>query len=188
MTTHFIDICLLPDPEFGQPLLLGALYAKLHRALVTMNSSDIGISFPGYCLRPRGLGAVFRLHSEEAALQRLMATEWMHGMRDHTNTREILPIPSITEHRQLLRRQFKTSAERMRRRRMRRKGETPEQALIAIPDEVERQPTLPFVQLRSQSTGQTFCIFLELAESLAEPRRGVFNSYGLSTTATLPWF
>lgn len=188
MTTHFIEIRLLPDPEFAQPLLLGALYAKLHRALVELGASDIGVSFPGYCLRPRGLGEVLRLHGEAAALERLMATEWMRGMRDHTAIGEALPIPKIIEHRQLLRRQFKSSADRMRRRRMRRKGETAEQASLAIPDEVERQPTLPFVQLRSQSTGQNFCMFLAMGASLAEPRNGAFNSYGLSTTATIPWF
>lgn len=188
MTTHSIDIRLLPDPEFGQPLLLGALYAKLHRALVSLDANDIGVSFPGYRLHPRGLGEVLRLHGKETALQRLMATDWMRGMRDHAATGEMLSVPESAEHRQLLRRQFKTSAERMRRRRMRRKGETLEQASLAIPEEVERRPPLPFVQLRSQSTGQTFCMFLELGEPLAEPKGGTFSSYGLSTVATIPWF
>jgi len=188
MTTHFIDIRLLPDPEFGRPLLLGALYGKLHRALVELGTSDIGVSFPGYCLRPRGLGDVFRLHGESMALQRLMATEWVSRMRDYTAVGDIQPIPVVTEHRQLMRRQFKTSVERLRRRRMRRKGETVEQASLAIPDEVERQPALPFIQLRSQSTGQPFCMFLALSEPLTTPTKGVFNTYGLSTTATIPWF
>ncbi len=34
MTTHYINITLLPDPEFSHAHLLGALVAKLHRALV----------------------------------------------------------------------------------------------------------------------------------------------------------
>ena len=34
MTTHYIDITLLPDPEFSHAHLLGALLSKLHRVLV----------------------------------------------------------------------------------------------------------------------------------------------------------
>lgn len=188
MATYFMDIRLLPDPEFGQPLLLGALYAKLHRALVQLSADDIGVSFPEYRVQPRTLGNILRLHGQEPALQRLLETDWLRGMRDHVESGPVQPIPADVAHRQLLRRQFKTSAQRLRRRRMRRKGETHEQAFAAIPDEVERQPDLPFVQLRSQSTGQTFCLFLALSEPLTEAREGVFNSYGLSTTATLPWF
>lgn len=188
MTTHFIDIRLLPDPEFGAPLLLAALYAKLHRALVELRTHDIGVSFPEYRLRPRGLGEILRLHGGEAGLQGLMTSTWMHGMRDHTVVSEIMVVPADAEQRLLQRRQFKTSVERMRRRRMRRKGESMEEASMAIPVEVERQPDLPFVKLRSQSTGQTFCIFLELGDAQGEPKNGTFNSYGLSETATIPWF
>jgi CRISPR-associated endonuclease Csy4 len=30
---HFLDIRVLPDPEFGEEMLMAALFAKLHRAL-----------------------------------------------------------------------------------------------------------------------------------------------------------
>ena len=45
MTTHYIDITLLPDPEFSHAHLLGALVAKLHRALVQGQTIDIGVSY-----------------------------------------------------------------------------------------------------------------------------------------------
>ena len=32
---HYLDIRLLPDPEFPAPLLMNALFTKLHRALVS---------------------------------------------------------------------------------------------------------------------------------------------------------
>ena len=83
MTTHFIDITLLPDPEFSQAQLFGALVAKLHRALVQLRTDDIGISFPGYSLRPRSLGRVLRVHGGEPALLGLMKHAWLQGMRDH---------------------------------------------------------------------------------------------------------
>lgn len=188
MTTHYIDIRLLPDPEFSQAHLLSALYAKLHRALVALAADDIGVSFPGYSITPKTLGHVMRLHGSEAALQRLLATDWLRGMRDHVDLGNVQTVPTQTQHRQLQRRQFKTSAERLRRRRMRRKGETPEQAAAAIPETVERRPDLPFVPLRSSSTGQLFYLFLELGNEQARAQQGAFNTYGLSAIATIPWF
>jgi len=188
MTTHFIDIRILPDPEFGQFILLGALFSKLHRALVDLNSNDIGVSFPDYSLRPRSLGQVLRLHGTDAALERLMGTSWLHGMWDHTSVSQQQKVPDNAEHCQFVRRQFKTNVERLRRRRMRRKGETVEEACQAIPDDVAREPELPYVQLRSLSTGQPFCLFLERVKPCLEPTEGEFNTYGLSRTATVPWF
>ena len=157
MTTHYIDITLLPDPEFSHAHLLAALVAKLHRVLVQGQTTDIGVSYPQHVNQPqarRTLGAVLRLHGTAEALQRLMAQDWLKGMRDHTQVTTACSAPADAQHRTVRRRQFKTNAERLRRRRMQRKGETAEQAAAAIPDSVERRPNLPFVQLRSGSTGQ----------------------------------
>ncbi len=191
MTTHYIDITLLPDPEFSHAHLLGALVAKLHRALVQLGTDNIGVSYPQHVNAPlpkRTLGTVLRLHGTPPDLQQLMALPWLQGMRDHTKFSAPNPVPPHAQHRTVRRRQFKTSAERLRRRRMQRKGETAEQAAEAIPDCVERKPSLPYVQLRSSSTGQPFFLFIE--HSPLEPMAvdGGFNAYGLSSGATIPWF
>ena len=188
MTTHYLDLTLLPDPEFSHAHLLGALVSKLHRALVQLRADDIGVSFPGHSLRPRTLGSVLRLHGPEAALAGLMASDWLRGMRDHLRQGAIAPAPADAQHRVVQRRQFKTSAERLRRRRMQRKGETADQAAAAIPASVERQPTLPFVHLRSTSSGQPFTLFVDHGSLAATPTPGTFNPYGLSQGATVPWF
>lgn len=188
MRTHYIDIEIAPDPEFGHAFLLGALYAKFHRALVQMEATAIGVSFPRYSIEPRTLGGVTRLHGSEPDLVALLSTDWLRGMSDHAVLGPLAEVPPNVQHRRLLRRQFKTNVDRLRRRRMRRKAETYEQAAVAIPDDVERRPGLPYVQMRSGSTGQTFCLFLSLGEPLTQPVDGTFNSYGLSRTATLPWF
>ncbi len=191
MTTHYIDITLLPDPEFSHAHLLGALVAKLHRALVQGQTADIGVSYPkhiGQPLTKRTLGAVLRLHGTLEALQRLMGQDWLKGMRDHTQVGELLPVPANAQHRTVRRRQFKTNVDRLRRRRMQRKGETAEQAAAAIPDTVERRPDLPFVQLRSSSTGQPFCLYVEHGPLLAQGVPGAFNAYGIGNDATVPWF
>ena len=191
MTTHYINITLLPDPEFSHAHLLGALVAKLHRARVQGQTTDIGVSYPQHVSQPltkRSLGAVLRLHGTPEALQRLMEQDWLKGMRDHTQAGALLPVPAHAQHRTVSRRQFKTNADRLRRRRMQRKGETAEQAAAAIPDAVERRPDLPFVQLRSSSTGQPFCLCVEHGPLQLQPAAGAFNAYGLGHQATVPWF
>lgn len=188
MSTHYIDIELLPDPEFSQTHLLSALYSKLHRALVSLSAQGVGVSFPHYSVQPRTLGHVMRLHGSLAELNVLLGTDWLRGMRDHIKLKDMSTVPPDAEHRRLLRRQFKTNADRLRRRRMQRKGETYQQAVEAIPDSVEQQPGLPYVQMRSASTGHLFCLFLDLSEPETEARSGFFNAYGLSQDATIPWF
>lgn len=191
MTTHYIDITLLPDPEFSHAHLLSALVAKLHRALVQGKHTDIGVSYPQHISRPltrRTLGAVLRLHGTPDVLGRLMEQDWLKGMRDHTQVSAPRPVPTNAQHRTVRRRQYKTNADRLRRRRMQRKGETAEQAAAAIPLSVERRPELPFVQLRSSSTGQPFCLCVEHGPLLSQPAPGPFNAYGLGHEATVPWF
>lgn len=188
MTSHYVDITLLADPEFSDAHLLGALVGKLHRALVRSGAQDIGISFPGYRLRPRSLGRVLRLHGKEQALQHLMEQPWLQGMRDHVKWTAATPTPQGAVHYLVQRRQFKTSAQRLRRRRMRRKGESEAQVSAAIPDSMARRPDLPYVRLRSASTGQPFCLFVEQEASAGGAVAGVFGSYGLSNGATVPWF
>lgn len=188
MTTHYLDLTVVPDPETGAPQLLGALFGRLHQALVQLRASDIGASFPRYSRNPRGLGNVLRLHGSQSALQRLMDIDWLKGVRDHVRMTDISSVPDTAEHRTVTRKQFKTSVERLRRRRMKRQGETAEQAAQAIPSTVERKPDLPFIHMRSQSTMQGFHLFIAMGPPQPGPVTGPFNTYGLGGKATIPWF
>jgi len=188
MTTHYVDLRVVPDPESSAPQLLGAVYDRLHLALVQQRLDSIGVSFPGYSINPRTLGHVLRLHGSDGILRNFMRTDWLKGVRDHVRLSEIAPVPPGAMHRTVQRRQFKTNADRLRRRRMRRKGETEQQASEAIPSTVERQPQLPYANLHSHSTGQSFCLFIALGPSMEAPGVGTFNSHGLSGVTTIPWF
>ena len=105
--SHYLDIYLLPDPEFATPNLMNALYAKLHRALhdrIQAQKESIGISFPDQRNTTAPLGTTLRLHSSEAALTALMSSTWLTGMRDHTRCTPIQAIPSgIQTHRSVRR-------------------------------------------------------------------------------------
>jgi CRISPR-associated endonuclease Csy4 len=47
---------------------------------------------------------------------------------------------------------------------------------------------LPFILLRSQSTGQIFRLFIRHGPPQPESQPGNFNRYGLSNGPTVPWF
>lgn len=187
MTSHYLDIQVVPDAETSAPQLLSTLYGRLHLALVEQKRDDIGVSFPRYSRNPKTLGPIVRLHSSAAELKALMDVDWLKGVRGHVRLSEILPVPADAEHRVVQRKQFKTNVDRLRRRRMQRKGETEEEAKKAIPSTVERKPDLPYVNLRSGSNKQNFCLFIQLSTAHSQPIVGRFNSYGLGG-ASIPWF
>ena len=183
-----VDIDLLPDPEFPTHLLLGPLYAKLHRALAPSNKMGIAVCFPGHQSHPPTLGTRMRLLGSRTALQALSGTDWLNGMHDHVKVSALAEVPVDAPHRTLRRVQVKSNPERLRRRLMKRHGLDKPQARERIPDSVAETLNLPFVQLQSRSTGQTFRLFLRLDPEESAPAQGEFNAYGLSQNATVPWF
>jgi len=186
---HYLEIRLLPDPEFPVTVLMNALFSKLHRGLVELETSRIGVSFPDVERVERGLGELLRLHGDAGELERLMTLPWLTGMHDHTRVGRLRPVPErILGYRVVRRVQAKSSPERLRRRWMRRKGLSAEEARKAIPDDVAERLDLPFVTLTSRSTGQRFRLFIEHRPLQENPVPGSFSSYGLSRIATVPWF
>ncbi|AAQ59425.1 type I-F CRISPR-associated endoribonuclease Cas6/Csy4 [Chromobacterium violaceum] len=191
---HYLDIRLLPDADFGPPVLMNALYAKLHRALAAQQRQDIGVSFPGYDPAPSShdgkplpptLGLTLRLHGSAAALDGLMARRWLSGFADHAIVGDIRPVPAGASAVSVRRRQAKSSPARARDRLMRRQGISAEEARRRIPDETAQRLNLPYLTVDSASTGQCFRLFVEqqAAPSIAA---GSFNAYGLSAAAALP--
>ena len=184
----FVDIELLPDPEFEAHLLLGTLYARLHHALTPSNSLGIAVCFQGHQARPPTLGTRIRLLGSRSALLAHSSTDWLNGMHDYVRASALAEVPIDAPHRTLRRVQAKSNPERLRRRLMKRHGLNEKQARERLPDSVAQMLNLPFVQIKSQSTGQTFRLFLRLGPEQSAPTPGKFNAYGLSQNATIPWF
>ncbi len=185
---HYVDLTLLPDPEIAQQHLMGTLFSKLHLALVAQHSENIGISFPAVQEDRVWLGDCLRLHGDHAALTGLIATNWLTGMRDHVQVTTVLLVPSKVNFRVVRRVQAKSNPERLRRRQMRRHGLDAAEALVRVPDTAVERLNLPYVQLRSQSTEQSFRLFIQHGALLDCASAGAFGAYGLSATATIPWF
>ncbi len=185
---HYIDIHLLPDPEFPANLLMNALFAKLHRGLVAAGENRIGVSFPQHDDSRPTLGPLLRLHGEANDLSNLMQSNWLHGMRDHVDPSVISPIPTPEGFRNVYRVQAKSNPERLRRRYMKRHQVDPMTAEKAIPDTAAEYLQLPWITLGSRSTGERFRLFIAHGPVAPDATEGTFSHYGLSRRATVPWF
>jgi CRISPR-associated endonuclease Csy4 len=184
---RYLDIRILPDPEFAPNHLMNALFAKLHRCLVRTGVDDVGISFPEVDPVKPHLGRVLRLHGTEDSFARLLSEEWLTGMRDHVQISGVQAVPGQVEHRRVRRVQVKSSPERIRRRQIKRHQWTAEEAKKRIPDSSARMLPLPFLSIQSISSGRRFNLFID-QERAERPVAGSFNAYGLSASATVPWF
>ncbi len=101
---HYLDIRVLPDPEFSAQTLLEALFAKLHRALVATIPGRVGVSFP---TAGKTLGSQLRLHGSRGDLLELQSAGWLKGLQDYCECSEILPVPADVKHRTIRRVQVK---------------------------------------------------------------------------------
>ncbi len=184
MEYHF-DIKLLPDPEFPATVLMNAVYTKLHKALCDMQSTTIGVSFPKAQLT---LCDLLRLHGTDEDLDKLQSLNWMGGMSGYCQLTEIKPVPADAKFRTISRKQPNMSSAKLRRL-VKRGSITEEEAknyrakmfAKGLDDD-------PYVELQSGSNGHRHRRYIEFGELLDKPVSGQFDQFGLSKTATVPWF
>lgn len=182
---HYCEVRVLPDPEFSEEMLMAALFAKLHRALVTKGGGDTGVSFPRAGIKP---GAILRIHGSADSLNALEAMHWRKGLNDYCRCSAILPVPESVAWRTVSRVQVKSNALRLMRRSVNKGWLTEEEATQRLANITEQRTELPFLNIKSASTGQVFRLFIQHGELQSSPVEGTFSSYGLSPVATIPWF
>jgi len=190
---YYIDITLLPDAEANLGFLWQKVYQQLHLALVENktpdNYSEIAVSFPGYGSKPFPLSDKLRLFaSSEEQLLLLDMAQWLNHLQDYTHFKSIKEVPaSVNQFAQFKRKQFDSNSERLARRRVKRKGESLEQALKYYESFIEKETKLPFLMMKSLTKQEFFKLFIE-REVGDVAVKGRFNCYGLSQTATVPFF
>ncbi len=183
---HYLEIKILPDPEFKETVLMNALFAKLHRALVAIKNESIGISF--YQANKKTLGNTLRLHGDDKKLNQLIELNWLKGLRDYTICSDLQPIPNSAKYRIVKRVQAKSNIERLKRRSVKKGWLTKQEADQKYLNKLGQILDMPYLQLQSSSTSQTFKLFIHHGELLERPVEGKFNAYGLSNQGTIPWF
>lgn len=185
---HFVDVTLRGDAEFSVGQVLAAAYGRLHRALAANDHGRIGISFPEHHAGRRWLGPRLRIHGSWSDLSGLMDVRWLGGVSDYADVSQISGVPSTMQHRTVRRVQIDSSPERLRRRLMHRHQIDEVSARQRIPDGLVGRLDLPWLQVHSSSSGQRFRLFIEHGPLQQAPTRGKYSTYGLSATATIPWF
>lgn len=183
---HYLDIKLMEDLEFSAPILMNALFSKLHRALVDVSQGEIAVSFPA--LSGKTLGKQLRIHGCLDALTRLEQLPWRKGLSDYTQVTAISPVPATDKHCLVSRVHVQSNLDRLRRRAMKRRSISYEEACQQIPEDNTKRLDLPFVQIKSQSTGETFRLFIKQTPCPASQSDQAFSKYGLSNTTSVPWF
>jgi CRISPR-associated endonuclease Csy4 len=185
---HFVEIKLLSDPEFHPTVLMNTLYGKLHTALVRLESGRIGVSFPDFDDEKPTLGNLIRLHGDEDDLNELMKLNWLVSLNDYTLVSSVAAPPASIGHRIVCRVQAHSNAERMRRRLAKHAGVTMEEARLKISDSAVKHLALPYLRVRSASSGEHFRLFIKHGPIQPLPVTGEFSYYGLSPIVTVPWF
>lgn len=180
----YIELRLKPDTEMREAELSSKVFTKFHKALVKLKTNQIGISFPKVHLK---LGKVFRIHGQESLLNDLQGLDWLGPLSGYCQLSDILTVPKNTQYRVISEKRSNMSSAKLRR-------------LIArgnIDKEGEKRYKVkmlsqvfdnPYLDLFSASTEQVYRKFFEFSDIQDESCSGIFDSYGLSNKATVPWF
>jgi len=183
MSSYF-DIKLLPDAEISTPVLMNAVYIKLHKLLCDIGSTTIGISFPKYSAT---LGSVLRLHGTEVDLAALKKQHWLGGMLGYCSLSDVLPVPEGVKHRTIGRKQSNMTESKLNRL-LKRGSITEDEAKQYRAKMLSKGLNNPYVELVSASNGHKHRRFMVFGDLLGSPVEGEFDQFGLSKTATVPWF
>ncbi len=215
---YFAEISVRYNPEISREQVRNTLFGKLHIALADLRNGPskdarferIGVSFPDVTPSPlrhleltdgnaatggrkptSRLGYRLRLHSEQDdPLEALLKHNRLSVMRDYVDISDIQETPtSLKGHCCVKRVQAKSGVERLRKRRVTRHDIGYAEAIEQIPDDASELLSLPFIQMTSASTKQPrFRLFIDHGPLVDDAVPGTFNTYGLSSEATIPWF
>ncbi|GLR72735.1 type I-F CRISPR-associated endoribonuclease Cas6/Csy4 [Agaribacter marinus] len=181
---YYIDLILKPDAEMREAELSSKVFTKFHKALVNLNTNQIGISFPLVNLK---LGNLFRIHGEQSLLNDLQGQAWLGGLSEYCKMSEILKIPEKVNYRIVSQKRSNMSNAKLKR--LIARGNIDEAGIKNYKIKMLSQGfDNPYLDMFSGSTQQNRRIFIEFSEILTKPTQGIFDSFGLSKTATIPWF
>ena len=181
---YYIDIKINPDAEMRKNVLLNKVYTKLHKALFDLKSSAIGVSFPEYKVL---LGRILRLHGNSSILNDLQGLNWLGGLSGYCQMTEILPVPENVQYRVISRKQSTMTNAKLNR--LIKRGTISEENIKAyIAKMFTKGLDNPYLELDSTSNDQLHRRYLQFSALLDKPIEGEFDTFGLSKSATIPWF
>lgn len=184
----FIDFTAKNDKTFSH------LYQRLHHVLGD-NVDNLAFLFPGYAydgkLHQGTLGKVIRVFSIcENTLKLMINNPKLARLENSYTCSEVMPVPEkVVAHVNLKRKQKKTLSDmrRLARRAVQSGRAATEKEAMDKMTFIDRFNGLPWVSMRSSSTKQTYPLHIGVS-FYKEPQTGKFDGFGLSSTATVPFF
>lgn len=170
------------------PEVLAKAFSAIHLALVNLRTSAVSVSFPEQDDQIQSLGACLRVMGPARDVDAVIALPWRRVVRDQASVSDVGAVPATQQFRGVRRVQAKSNVERLRRRYVARHGVAYDEASRLIQDDARQTLDLPWLRIKSHSSHQEFRLFLRMDDSRTGLVPGDFNAYGLSATATIPWF
>jgi len=189
---NYIEIELKPAFNMPYHVLLSRVVQHLHLGFV--NNPNIAISFPQYNSKKHSLGNVIRLFGTVETLQNLNVMTVLNNLLETVIITDILDVPTVKKYATFSRHRYNyghtfAGLERAARRKSKRSGMPYQEALEYLTSfNIAEEQELPFVSIKSISTGGIFRLYIKCTECSAEKVVDDFNSYGLSTVNTVPVF
>ena len=209
------ELTLIPSDDINPYFIWGKLYMQLHLALVEVQNPNgrvnIGVSFPKYRYQPDSdkpiatLGNQLRIFvPDRAQLEALNLSKWLERLADYVHLRSIqdLSPDKISGHLQVSRFRQDKNQQRLTRRyadrhdikyteaereRNQRYAETHGISLAAAERHYDhpklRQP--PYINMQSLSGNQQYRLEIN-QQPTDQAQTGTYNTYGLSSIATVP--
>mgnify|MGYP000123486873 CR=1 len=180
----YFDILIKPDAEMRENVLMNKVYSKFHKALFTLSANNIGVSFPKYEIL---LGKVLRVHGEHSALNDLQGLSWLGGLVGYCEISAIQNVPEIVQYRVISRIQPKMSNSKLNR--LVKRGSISNEEIKGYKAKMfSKGLDNPYVELESTSSGERYRRYFQFGRITDESSVGEFDEFGLSKTASIPWF
>ncbi len=213
---YYQDLTLIANAEINLGYIWQKVFQQVHIALVdkgyeyvrkendgtetTLRGSKIAVSFPCYGDNAYPLGNKLRLLAQEQAfLEGLGIEKWLSRLLDYVQIDSIEAVPSSVSYAGF--RQKRVKGEKRLEQSLQKKAKhISDKFGLDFNDTLQElnkkyafnEEKMPYIQVESQSSATDdrkprFKLFIEKAK-LAGPQQGRFDCYGLSKTATVPWF
>lgn len=181
---YYLDILLKPDAEMRENVLMNKVYTKLHKVLCDLQAKDVGVSFPRYKIM---LGTQLRLHANQERLEQIVALQWLGGLAGYCDVSGINTVPENAHHHVISR--IQTTMSNSKLQRLIRRAVLTESDIKAYKAKMySRGLDNPYLELDSGSNGHKHRRYIKFGELQSSAQRGDFDQFGLSKTATVPWF
>ena len=178
----YIDIKVKGSKYIKSNKVINDIVTEIHRYLNRNKINTIGLSYPN--MFP-DLGDTIRIHGTEAELES-MYDEDLWG-EFNVKVSRIKDVPDEIKHRTISR--VQTSMSNSKLNRLIKRGTIPNEDIKKYKIKmVSSGLDNPYLQLKSESNKRYYMRFMNMSECVEETVEGVFDEFGMSKKATIPWF